>query len=576
MTAIRTEGIPFFSSNRVHRTSQLTCGQRFMWQVLRDLAGIETFNIFLTIGVDPPQDIEIIKAKIGWFVERQEALRTSFSIGENGDPRQTLRLEGTIPVTIVDTDDDNVTALTDYLIGNLKDLPFELPIDLPVRCGIVELNSQPHTVIFAFSHLVVDGWSSYILKEEFLRILTGPIEDDAWPRPWSPFDQADWERSVEGREILNASLSYWKTTVEQFPRATFYKELGCSQNDRVFRWRSAELNSPAMGTAAQLIAERNGVSTATVLLASFAIVISHLVNTKLLATTVDCFNRISDEAASAIGTYPQEVPVIFNLDMSDFSVILKQAHFALINAYLNARAWPPSVEILVRERGKQRGIKIDLDTFFNFDHKFVNQGMLKKPLDEVKSSIRKDLVSTKIIDREPRKFDIHTFSIKSYSRSKIFMLADLNYIEVEKIHQILSCVEGLIVTIALNPSSDVRTYIKEIGLIGYQPAANWCYVDRSWIDLRAVTSYFLSLEIISDFSVFPSKDAEYLIAYYVLRSPDNDAGEIHNLEHADLLVDRSTMIPKVFVQCERSPTDDKTQEESWQLVPVLTRAVRTP
>jgi Condensation domain len=258
-------------ANRTSRTARLTCGQRYIWKVIRALSGIETLNVPVTFDVENPQDVATISDKIAWFVERRAALRTTFPIGDDGNPQQVLHTEGHIPLTIVESDTDGLPATLARLVSTFEALPFDMASDLPLRSGILTSNGEPKSVVLCFSHMVVDGWSANLVQEEFFKVLNDGAGSANWPDDWSPFDQAEWERSPEGGEVLEESLDHWRRAIAQFPRAVFHHAVA---QETTQRWRGAEINSAAMGIAARFLADQHKVSTATVLLVSLSLILS--------------------------------------------------------------------------------------------------------------------------------------------------------------------------------------------------------------------------------------------------------------------------------------------------------------
>lgn len=551
------------------RHAPLTCGQRYIWRVITELRAVETLNVPVVVTVELVRNLDEVKSILTKFVARYEAVRTLFPIGPNGEPQQILQASGLIPLTIVDGGNDVAGAAKD-LERHLEQTHFDLARDLPIRCGAITSNGRVEIVITVFSHMVADGWSTAVIHDYLNRALNGDGDLEPPDPVWSPFDQAEWEGSSEGRHVLSSSLQYWKTALAQFPRALFYRKLPEPQS---LRWYSAELHSPALGKALHLIAERNGVSTATALFTCLAMVLGKLVGTKsFCAVTLYC-NRTSAQVEQAVGSFPQGTPVIVDLKETDFSAILVDTHFNLMDAYPNAQVWVPSIEAILAEIGARAGTWIELDTSFNISHDATLETTQKELNGGAETFIADSANRGRIAERQFRPYDLHTFSIKSYRPSEIFMLADTTYVSVKTLEHLLLSVEELATTMAIDPSANAWQCLADAGIDGRLGSSDWRRVGGSWINLSAVRSYFLIDGQIREFAVFPSPDAQTLIAHYVLSDACADINDFLQSPHQDLLLDRSTMIPAEFIQNEIVP-DDIADEASWKKLSVVRRSKR--
>lgn len=556
--------------NEIGRRARPTCGQRYIWRVLRELHGIETLNIPVVIEVTRAIDLATVKDTISWFVRRHDALRTLFPVQNNGEPEQVLLASVSIPVTIIECGDGSVEDSAESLATELENQPFDLPRDLPVRCGIVTSNGTPQTVVLGFSHMVADGWSSSIIHEDFSRALNEGIEGHSWPSVWSPFDQSDWELSSEGQDVLTASEEYWRSTVRHFPRAVFARQLTDSRTDQ---WHSAEIHSLAMGAAAKAIAARTHVSTATVLLTSLALILSRLVKTHDFCATILYCNRTTEEVQRAIGSFPQGTPVIVELDSGDFSNVLTNTHFNLMDAYPSAQVWVPGVDAILRDIGAQKGMVYEIDTSFNISHDATLDLSNTTHMDDIEAYLADAANTGRIVHEQSRVFDLHTFSVKSYSASEVFILADTNYIDKGDVTRILFCLEKLLTTLALDPSADPEECVTSFGIAAWEPSAEWQNIGGSWINLAAVRDHFLATGLFSDFAVFVGSGTGQMTAYCILEKGAVNLGEFINSDHKDLLQNRSTMIPHEFVLCAKAPGNAHS-EVDWSNVSVVQRLVR--
>ena len=571
MSIVYRSAVTFSSNNFRDGLFDLTCGQRYIWRIMQLLKSKVTYNIPLIFDISTQISLDNAKTIIGQLIERHEAFRTTFPLGDDGFPKQKVHCEGAVGISVYDVHTDDTHTVVQSIDTDWQSKNFSLEQEFPIRCAIVNVGQFPKHLVFSFSHLIVDNWSLFIIWQELSDAFSKGFGDGRFCSSWSPVDQVMWERSTEGQKTLNSALQYWARTVEDFPRATFYRSM--DQYDQN-RWQSAELHSTALGFALQSVARKVGVSTATILLTAFAVVLGKRTHTSTFSTSVLCFNRSTKNLEQAIGSYVQLVPVALDLMAADIVELLRNAHYSLLDAYTNSLAWPPAISKTVAEIEGRRGIEIELDTYFNIAHAPLSDGNETDGLDAAQQTASGGRPASKISRMAPWDFDIHTITVRSFSTESIFMRADTKYISEEDARQILRAVESLVIAIAQNSKADLRELEKTIVPMDNHSLSNWDFIDNTWIDLSSIQSFFADMDGVLECRVFSDENRECLTLYCVLNDVSSGLSGVCNGGYQKLLCNRSTMVPKKFIQLQCIPDGDLSLEQSWRegkIVDTITR-----
>ena len=551
----------FFSKEEREELFELTSGQRYIWRIMQLLKSKVTYNVPMIFELPNDVDLQVVKQKISLLMERHEGLRTTFPLSADGFPKQRVHGEGAVAVSVRETSADDEDSVVRETNDHFQTTHFNLEQELPLRCAIVCVDGIPRQLVFSFSHMIMDNWSWSLLRHELSEALDNAMQDREEHRAWSPVDQAIWERSAAGEKLLRMSIKYWGRVLERFPRAMHvHKATEPAPN----RWQSAELRSASLGVAMRLVAAKAGVSTATVLLTAFGLVLGRRNRTATFSTSVLCVNRSTRNLEQSIGSYVQLVPVVFDLSADDASELLKNAHYTLLEAYTNALAWPPDIIETARAIERRRGIEIDLDTYFNIAHPLLDDDTIDTKHRDEKRPVGGDVkLDGTVSPMAEWEFDIHTVTVRSFSSENIYIRADTKYISEEDISQILLSVEETIISIA-NLAENGIWKLKSAPKSNVDAQADsWVFIDNTWIDLDEVTSFFTHLDDVAHCAVFPDKEQDHLTLYCVLRN-EGIISSLLNAPYDKLFLERSTIVPHKFIRLHKAPIGDLTVEQSWR------------
>ena len=156
------------------------------------------------------------------IVARHEALRTSF-VQIDGVPAQKIASAEESRLVLEEHDlsrHDDAPAELERLAADEVGIGFNLETGPLIRGRLICLGQDEHALLITMHHIVSDGWSMGILRNE-LSTLYGAFlrgEEDPLPRLEVQYvDYAVWQRQWLEGEILQQQAAYWKGALAGAP-----------------------------------------------------------------------------------------------------------------------------------------------------------------------------------------------------------------------------------------------------------------------------------------------------------------------------------------------------------------------
>ncbi len=160
-------------------------------------------------------DVAALRASLDEILRRHESLRTAFP-EIDGEAAQTIRPP--VPFEIPEVDLRALPAgereeEARRLALRAAARPFDLGRGPLVRGVLLRLEEREHAVLFAFHHIVFDGWSTGIFVRELSALYAARLAGKASPLPPLAVQYADfaaWQRRWLRGEVLERQLAYWR------------------------------------------------------------------------------------------------------------------------------------------------------------------------------------------------------------------------------------------------------------------------------------------------------------------------------------------------------------------------------
>jgi len=199
----------------------LSYAQERMWFLEQYVPGTAAYNMWLAFRLLGPLDLAALEASLTALVARYESLRMRFLTTPDGDPLVEVDPPGPVRWRVFDVTgaDDPVEAARSTLEPVAAE-PFDLATGPLLRPLLVRLGPDDHAVCLVVHHIVCDGWSAELMRDELLAGYEAaragrPV--DLPPLPVDYGDYARWQRQQFDRGRFEAGLEYWRRKLTGVP-----------------------------------------------------------------------------------------------------------------------------------------------------------------------------------------------------------------------------------------------------------------------------------------------------------------------------------------------------------------------
>jgi amino acid adenylation domain-containing protein len=191
---------------------QLSHAQRGMWFLNQLAPNSAAYNTGFAIRILSPADPAAIERLFQKLVDRHPSLRTSFAV-RGGQPVQKIHPTLDFSLERVNACGWSETSLKEHVQQSLE-RPFDLEHGPPMRVTLFTRGPVDHVLLIAIHHIAFDGWSFWILLEEFQRLCEAESQDDA-SEPLPPLettytDFVNWERTMLAGPVGEQHRTYWE------------------------------------------------------------------------------------------------------------------------------------------------------------------------------------------------------------------------------------------------------------------------------------------------------------------------------------------------------------------------------
>jgi hypothetical protein len=321
----------------------LSWGQRLMWNAMARWGS--TLALGGTTPLPPGLTVDDLAGVLGRAVSRHPSLRTTYGVGPDGEPRQTVHPSGSVALELVDSADPMAAA--EELRARYQSDPFD---GWPVRMAVVRHDGVPAAMVAIYSHLSLDGAGLDALVADS----TDPVTAA------SPLDQAAWETGPSGRRHNAGTLRHWEKHLRAIPARRF----PAPPLDSGPRFREVRLRSAALERAARAAAARTGLDTAAVLLAASATALTRVTGEPTTAQLIMVSNRFRAGFADSVSTVSQPGLCVIEA-AADFDETVRRAWRASLAAYKHAYCDPSQRDALHEKISVDRAEEVQLTCYFN-------------------------------------------------------------------------------------------------------------------------------------------------------------------------------------------------------------------
>jgi condensation domain-containing protein len=420
----------------------LTWGQRALWKAYRQRGRQQMNNLrrFLAMPPQAPDDVDSVLRALATLVGAYSSLRTRLHLAD-GEPRQEVAASGELAVRLVQADGDAHAAARE-VAEQLAATPFDHAGEWPQRVALVLVEQRVRQIVIVFSHTTVDLQATALVLEELRRLLLGGASSA--PPPQS-VDIAHREQGTDRRRTQRA-ITYWRDGYAQLPREVF-AERGPALAPRFWR---AVLTSAAADTAVGRLAVRHQVSSAAVLVAATAAMISAWSGTEVCGIHTMSGNRALPGYKLAIAKLNQVGLLLLDLrDRPSFADLLPRVRRAALSAYRHAHYDPVLLDQELAAAGHGYADEVNPHCFLN-DIRQATEATVSEQATgeaEVRAAMRRSSFSwAERLDRYTWRARVEIFDVPA--AIGIALTADTGHLPPDAIERFLRDLEALLVNAA--------------------------------------------------------------------------------------------------------------------------------
>ncbi|MEQ1503117.1 MAG: amino acid adenylation domain-containing protein, partial [Myxococcota bacterium] len=183
--------------------------QQRQWFLDRLSPGDPTYNLPTALRLTGPLDLGRLERALAAVVARHAPLRTTFAVGEDGEPRAVLAQTGPVALPV-----DPVTDL-DRQVADEIARPFDLAQGPVIRARVLREGPLAHVLVVTIHHVASDGWSTSVLLRELAEQYEQPGPRPPLPTTYLDHARAERER-LSGRHLAE-ELRWWVDALRDAP-----------------------------------------------------------------------------------------------------------------------------------------------------------------------------------------------------------------------------------------------------------------------------------------------------------------------------------------------------------------------
>ena len=283
---------------------------------------------------------QALEKAIAEIISRHEVLRTNFSL-VNESPIQVINPPFKLTIPVIDlsglTEENKLQKAEQLAIEELQK-PFDLATDSLVRGTLLKLDPESHILLLVIHHIVFDGWSVNILRQEFSSLYKTFCAKQPPSLPKLSLQYADfahWQRQWLQGKKLQTQLNYWR---QQLNNAPPLLELPTDHpRPSVQTYRGAShyfaLNQTLTPQLKQL-SQKSGTTLFMTLLTAFKLLLARYSRQKDIVVGTAIANRHHQQLEPLMGFFVNTLALRTNLEGNPtFLELLQQVQQNTLEAY---------------------------------------------------------------------------------------------------------------------------------------------------------------------------------------------------------------------------------------------------
>ncbi len=200
----------------------LSFAQQRLWFLDQWQSDNAVYHVPVALRLHGRLDVSALQQSLRTVIQRQEALRTTFSSHE-GEPVQIIAPTLDPPILVINLAElpSHKQVEAQQLVNTEARRPFNLEHGPLLRVCLIRLSQEEHIFLLTMHHIISDGWSIQVFLRELSACYTafsnGTIPATLPTLPIQYADFALWQRQWLQGEVLEAQVRYWKQQLNGIP-----------------------------------------------------------------------------------------------------------------------------------------------------------------------------------------------------------------------------------------------------------------------------------------------------------------------------------------------------------------------
>jgi amino acid adenylation domain-containing protein len=334
---------------------ELSYNQKRLWIIYCMNPNSSSYHLPGLIRFDSGVDPVALKKALCVIFSRHESFRTGFK-EVNGQPMQFIAANVEVPFDVLDISalpENEKQQRTSGMIDRTFNRPFDLSTPPLFRSILIKQGEGSFVFVYNMHHIVSDGWSMEVLKEEFKRWYDSYSKGKA-PHP-EPLrfryqDFVQWHnRQIRALECREKAHRYWKKVMDSgFPNLKLPYYYNGSPGDRAGAAFRCVVDRDIKHKLLEL-AKHNNTTLFTVLFSIYSLLLAYLSGEEEIPVTIINAGREHPSLHMIVGYFINPVIVKTRVDLGgDFKDLLADVSKSVLEA-LQHQNYP--IELAADELG---------------------------------------------------------------------------------------------------------------------------------------------------------------------------------------------------------------------------------
>ncbi|WSJ62368.1 amino acid adenylation domain-containing protein [Streptomyces sp. NBC_01310] len=308
--------------------------QRGLWFLDQWNPGAPTYIVPWVFRFAGPVDPELLRRALAGVVDRHEALRTTFELGEDG-PRQVVHPSVKLPFTVVET----TSAALDDQLAEAALAPFDLESGPLVRAHLYRTGGTS-TLLLLCHHIVWDEGSLPVLEAELAALYDSLAAGRPADLPELAVQYADYSSWQREDGTAERQLDHWREHLRDAPTEPVLPTDHPRPELQAFRGAFHRFAMPRpVAEAVRALARSEDATPFMVLLAGLALTLHRRTGRRDLVLGSPVSVRGRAELDALIGYFVNLLPLRVRLDEGmDFRDLVRHVREVAIDGYRHQEA----------------------------------------------------------------------------------------------------------------------------------------------------------------------------------------------------------------------------------------------